>query len=85
LSTTDDNKALILRFYELVINQHRLNAIEGLLSKDFVHNGEKRGTKGQRDAIEALLTAMPDITVVTGVGDLRRRPGSGAADVDGDT
>jgi predicted ester cyclase len=60
-----DGKALVARFYEQVINRGDLAAIDGLLSPDFVHNGESRGISGQRTAIKALLTAFPDLQVTT--------------------
>jgi predicted ester cyclase len=60
-----DGKALVARFYEQVVNRGDLAAIDGLLSPDFVHNGEARGISGQRTAIKALLTAFPDLQVTT--------------------
>ena len=61
----NNNKALVLRFYEQVINSHDLAAIVELLSADFVHNGEARGIQGQRKAIEALFAGLPDMKVTT--------------------
>jgi predicted ester cyclase len=64
-SILEDNKTLILRFYEQVINLHDLDAIADLLAPDFVHNGEARGPAGQRRAIEAMFAGMPDMRVAT--------------------
>jgi predicted ester cyclase len=74
MTQIDDNKALVIRFYEEVINHHRLDLIAELLAPAFAHNGETRGASGQRQAVEALIAAMPDIRVETlaiiGEGDL---------------
>lgn len=54
-------KIIIRDFYEQVINRRDLNAIDQLLADDFRHNGEARGRSGQRQAVEAFLTAFPDL------------------------
>lgn len=46
--SADANRELVERFYEEVVNERRLEAIDELLSEDFVHNGERRGREGQR-------------------------------------
>jgi predicted ester cyclase len=65
MSSVDDNKGVVLQFYEQVINRRDPAAIDGLLAEGFVHNGEPRGVDGQRAAIEALFAAMPDMHVET--------------------
>lgn len=65
MATLDQNKALVLRLYEEVINQHNLAVMDELLDRGFVHNGDPRGLVGQRAAVELLFAAMPDIGVVT--------------------
>ena len=48
--TQNANKELVRRFYDEVINAQDLNAIDRLLSADFVHNGEQRGREGRARA-----------------------------------
>jgi predicted ester cyclase len=59
----EGQKALVLQFYEQVINRGDLSAIDNLLSPNFVHNGEARGIEGQRAAIQTLLSALTDLHV----------------------
>ncbi len=56
-----ENKELVRRFYREVINEQRVDAIDELLSEDFVHNGEARGREGQKLAVGAFLSAFPDL------------------------
>jgi predicted ester cyclase len=69
-----DPKRTVRDFYEQVINQRDLDAIDRLLSADFRHNGERRGRAGQRQAVEGFLTAFPDlrheILIILSEGDL---------------
>jgi hypothetical protein len=51
-------RALVHRFYSEVINDWNLDAIDRLLSVDFVHNGEARGREGQRAAVQVFLDAF---------------------------
>jgi predicted ester cyclase len=55
------NKALVTRFYAEAINGRDLEAVDQLLSDSFVHNGERRGRSGQRQAIAEFLDAFPDL------------------------
>ncbi|MEA2330448.1 MAG: hypothetical protein QOH58_586 [Thermoleophilaceae bacterium] len=55
------NKELVRSFYAEVINGQDLDAIDRLLVPDFVHNGEPRGRDGQRQRVQAFLTAFPDL------------------------
>lgn len=57
------NKAVVRRFYERAVNQQNLNAVEDLLTPDFVHNGEQRGSAGQRQVVAGMLAAFPDLHV----------------------
>ncbi len=57
----DANKDLVRRFYAEAINGRDLGAVERLLTADFVHNGEARGRRGQREAVAAFLAAFPDL------------------------
>jgi predicted ester cyclase len=55
------NKALVTRFYAEAINARDLDAIERLLSDEFVHNGEVRRRAEQREAVAEFLEAFPDL------------------------
>ena len=57
------HKDLVSRFYAEAINSRDLDAVERLLSEDFVHNGEPRHRKGQREAVAEYLEAFPDLHV----------------------
>ena len=69
-----DPKTIVRDFYEQAINQRDLGAIDRLLTDDFRHNGEACGRAGQRQAVEAFLTAFPDlrheILIILSEGDL---------------
>ncbi len=55
------NRELVERFYREVINERRLGAIDELISDDFIHNGQIRGRRGQREVYEEFLAAFPDL------------------------
>lgn len=57
----DANKELVRRFYDEVINGRDVEAIDRLLTEDFVHNGEQRGRDGQKAGVRAFLDAFPDL------------------------
>ena len=59
--SADANRELVERFYDEVVNQRRLETLDELLSKDFVHNGERRGRDGQRRTYESFFTGFPDL------------------------
>lgn len=55
------NKELVRRFYAEAINARDLDAVDRLLSEDFVHDGERRGRTGQRAAVAAFLDGFADL------------------------
>jgi predicted ester cyclase len=57
----DANKELVRRFYREAIGGRDSAACGRLLTVDFVHNGEPRGRAGQRQAVDHLLVAFPDL------------------------
>ncbi len=57
------NKSLVHLFYAEAINGRELDAVDRLLGPDFVHNGEARGRRGQRQAVAEFLEAFPDLHV----------------------
>lgn len=61
MSTTEENVALVQKFYEEAINKKDTSACERLLTDDFVHNNEFRGRAGQQTAVDAFLSAFPDL------------------------
>lgn len=69
-----ENKELARRFYREAIVERNSSACDRLLSADFVHNGERRGQEGQRQAVDYFLAAFPDlehtIELLIGEGDL---------------
>jgi predicted ester cyclase len=70
----DANKELVRRFYREAINERDSGVCERLLTDDFVHNGESRGRRGQRQAVDYFLQAFPDlqneIELIVAEGDL---------------
>lgn len=57
----NENLELVQRFYEEAINQKDSTACARLLTDDFVHNSEFRGQAGQQAAVDAFLSAFPDL------------------------
>lgn len=57
----EENKDVVRRFYAEVINEQRVDAIDDLLTEDFVHNGEDRGREGQKPAVQMFLSGFPDL------------------------
>ena len=55
------NKEVVRRFYAEAINGRDLGACDRLLTEDFVHDGERRGRDGQRQAVAAFLDAFSDL------------------------
>ncbi len=65
--TTEDNKALIRRFYEEVFNQRNLAALDEFYAPDHVDHtlppGLPAGPEGTKQAIDMILTALPDLHI----------------------
>ncbi len=55
------NKDVVRRFYAEVINQREVDAIDHLLSANFVHYGEVRGRSGQKKAVQLFLDAIKSL------------------------
>lgn len=62
MSDLEASKDLVRRFYEEVINQRDLDAIDRPLAEDFTHDGEVRGRDGQRQAVVAFLDGFSDLS-----------------------
>jgi predicted ester cyclase len=44
-----------------VINGRDVDAIDSLLTADFVHNGDSRGREGQKEGVQAFLDGFEDL------------------------
>ncbi len=64
MSDTEQNKAIVRRFWEEVLNQGRLEVIDELFADDLVDHsalpGQASGRGGVRQAVEAIRGAFPD-------------------------
>ena len=64
--TTTANKALVTRYYDEVLNQRNLAALDDLLAPDFaswLSDGTRLGRAEYRDAVLASHEAFPDLVV----------------------
>ena len=63
--STEENKALILRFIEEVLNKGNLAACDELVALDFVEldplPGQEQGREGLKQVIAMLQSAFPDM------------------------
>jgi steroid delta-isomerase-like uncharacterized protein len=57
----DAAKEVVKRFYAEVINGRDPDAVDRLLTDDFVHNGEQRGRSGQKEAVRSFLDGFSDL------------------------
>jgi steroid delta-isomerase-like uncharacterized protein len=63
---TTANKALVIRYYDEVLNQRNLAALDGLLAPTFASwlpDGTRLGRAEYRDAVRASHQAFPDLVV----------------------
>ena len=65
MSTTENNKAVIGRFIEEVINQNRMDRADDLVLEDFVEldpfPAQRQGREGLKEVLGMMRTAFPDI------------------------
>jgi len=65
LTTTEDNKRVIRRFVDEVINRKNLDAIDEIVAEDFIEHipfpGQGPGREGLRYAISLFISAFPDL------------------------
>lgn len=59
--TAEANQALVRRFFEEVINQQNVAAIESIFAPSFAQGGEGRGHCGQAAAVRACFSSFPDV------------------------
>ena len=67
--TTETNKALVRRFFNEVVNSGRINAMDEIMSSDFVSHealppGISSGREGAKQLFSMLRSAFPDLHVV---------------------
>jgi len=65
MSTTENNKAVIRKFLEEVINQNRMDRADDLVTEDFVEldplPGQRQGREGLKEVLGMMRAAFPDI------------------------
>jgi predicted ester cyclase len=65
--STEDNKALIRRFYEEVFNKRNLAALDDFYSPDHIDHtlppGLPVGPEGTKQAIVTMLSGFPDLRI----------------------
>jgi steroid delta-isomerase-like uncharacterized protein len=65
MSTTENNKAVIRKFLEEVINQNRMGRADDLVVEDFVEldplPGQRQGREGLKEVLGMMRTAFPDM------------------------
>jgi predicted SnoaL-like aldol condensation-catalyzing enzyme len=65
MSTTENNKAVISKFVEEVINQNRMDRADDLVVEDFVEldplPGQRQGREGLKEVLGMMRAAYPDI------------------------
>ena len=64
---SEDNKALVRRFYDEIFTKKNANAIDEICSPDFVDRnpmpGQAPGRQGMKDSFAGFLRAFPDMAV----------------------
>jgi steroid delta-isomerase-like uncharacterized protein len=65
MNTTENNKAIIRKFLEEVINQNRMDRATDLVAEDFVEldplPGQRQGREGLKEILTMMRAAFPDI------------------------
>ena len=65
----EENKALVCRFVDEMINRRNLAVIDELLAPDFVDHdappGQNPGPEGVRNSLEQVQKSLADFRVVT--------------------
>lgn len=59
------NKAVVIRLYAEAIGGRDLDALDRLVGEELVYNGAVRGRAEHREALEALIAAIPDLRIET--------------------
>ena len=65
MSTTESNKAVIVKFLDEVINQNRMDRADDLVAEDFVEldpfPGQQQGREGLKELLGMMRAAFPDM------------------------
>jgi steroid delta-isomerase-like uncharacterized protein len=65
MNTTENNKAVVRKFLDEVINQNRMDRATDLVEEDFVEldplPGQRQGREGLKAVLAMMRTAFPDI------------------------
>jgi|SRR5579862_3513185 len=65
MSTTENNKTVIRRFLDEVINQNRLDQADDLVLENFVEldplPGQRQGREGLKEVLGGMRAAFPDM------------------------
>ena len=65
MTTAENNKAVIRKFLDEVINQNRMDRADDLVVEDFVEldplPGQRQGREGLKEVLGMMRTAFPDI------------------------
>jgi steroid delta-isomerase-like uncharacterized protein len=65
MNTSENNKAVIRKFLEEVINQNRMDRATDLVVEDFVEldplPGQRQGREGLKEVLGMMRSAFPDI------------------------
>ena len=72
MNSTDENKRLTQRFYNEVMNSHKIGELKSFCTADFVDHNPSPGHSGKGLAdltaqLNEMLTAMPDMHVTTDI------------------
>src|SRR5437764_164045 len=63
--STDANKAVVRRMVEEVVQQHKVDVVDDLVTPDVVYHsmppGMPQGVEGYRALMSAFITAFPDL------------------------
>lgn len=65
MASAESNKAHLVRFYDEVINQGNVNAVDELMAPDFIHHGETlfpriEGSEPIKAGVMGVKNAYPD-------------------------
>ena len=65
--STEENKALVRRFYDDVINKHNVDAVDNFIATDAIDHsappGSASGLEGAKQQMSMFFSAFPDIRV----------------------
>lgn len=57
---TKTNKEVVRDFYEIALNQKRLDLLDDIISEDYTNPQGERGVEAFRKVVKSIITAFPD-------------------------